>query len=57
MAPSIDVDPRPAAATAEPHFDHDRRLACLAALEKKALWLSAWMIHHANHVRPKRDGL
>ena len=57
MAPSIDVDPRPAAAAAERHFDHDRRLACLAALEKKALWLSAWMIHHANHVRPKRDGL
>ena len=21
------------------------------------LWLSAWTIHHANHVRPARDGL
>ncbi|MDP6580687.1 MAG: 1-deoxy-D-xylulose-5-phosphate synthase N-terminal domain-containing protein [Vicinamibacterales bacterium] len=21
------------------------------------LWLSTWMIHHANHVRPNRDGL
>ena len=30
---------------------------CLSALERKVLWLSAWMIHHANHVRPSRDGL
>jgi pyruvate dehydrogenase E1 component len=35
----------------------DHRLACLAALEKKVLWLAVWMIHHANHIRPKRDGL
>src|SRR5262245_34971566 len=35
----------------------DQRLACLAALEKKVLWLAVWMIHHANHIRPKRDGL
>ncbi|HEY8578980.1 MAG TPA: transketolase, partial [Beijerinckiaceae bacterium] len=33
------------------------RLAVLAALEKKVLWLSSWMIHHANHVRPNVDGL
>ncbi|HSR72676.1 MAG TPA: 1-deoxy-D-xylulose-5-phosphate synthase N-terminal domain-containing protein [Kiloniellales bacterium] len=33
------------------------RLACLSALERKVLWLSSWMIHHANHVRPSRDGL
>jgi pyruvate dehydrogenase E1 component len=32
-------------------------LACLRALERKVLWLSSWMIHHANHVRPVRDGL
>ena len=32
-------------------------LAELAALEKKALWLSTWMIHNANHLRPSRDGL
>ena len=30
---------------------------CLSALERKVLWLSTWMIHHANHVRPNRDGL
>jgi pyruvate dehydrogenase E1 component len=35
----------------------DQRLACLSALEKKVLWLAVWMIHHANHLRPKRDGL
>src|SRR5579871_349832 len=34
-----------------------RRLALLQALERKVLWLSSWMIHHANQVRPKRDGL
>jgi len=29
----------------------------LRALERKVLWLSTWMIHHANHVRPNHDGL
>ena len=33
------------------------KLACLAALERKVLWLSTWMIHNANHLRPSRDGL
>ncbi len=33
------------------------RLSILRALERKALWLSTWMIHNANHVRPNRDGL
>ncbi len=33
------------------------RLALLKEIEKKVLWLSAWTIHHANHVRPARDGL
>src|SRR5579863_8235199 len=32
-------------------------LACLCALERKVLWLSTWMIHNANHLRPSRDGL
>jgi pyruvate dehydrogenase E1 component len=35
----------------------DPRLPFLAALERKALWLSSWMIHNANHLRPKEDGL
>ncbi|MFC7477349.1 1-deoxy-D-xylulose-5-phosphate synthase N-terminal domain-containing protein [Dankookia sp. GCM10030260] len=34
-----------------------QRLELLHAMERKLLWLSAWMIHHANHVRPNRDGL
>jgi pyruvate dehydrogenase E1 component len=33
------------------------RLEALKQIEKKLLWLSAWMVHHANHVRPNRDGL
>lgn len=33
------------------------RTAMLQALEQKVLWLSTWMIHHANHIRPNRDGL
>lgn len=32
-------------------------LSILKELERKALWLSCWMIHHANHVRPSRDAL
>ena len=32
-------------------------LACLKQLERKVLWLSCWMIHHANHVRASLDGL
>ncbi|OYW04772.1 MAG: transketolase, partial [Acidiphilium sp. 37-67-22] len=31
--------------------------ARLQQLERKVLWLSAWMIHHANNIRPNRDGL
>ncbi|MFM7304356.1 MAG: transketolase, partial [Alphaproteobacteria bacterium] len=34
-----------------------RRIEILHALERKLLWLSSWMIHHANHIRPNRDGL
>src|SRR3569623_2567683 len=33
------------------------RLDTLAALSRKALWLSSWTIHHANHIRPNADGL
>src|SRR4051794_11351181 len=34
-----------------------RHVHILRQLERKLLWLSAWMIHHANHIRPNRDGL
>ncbi len=45
------AEPLTAAATDAGH------LALLRALERKALWLSTWMIHNANHLRPSRDGL
>jgi pyruvate dehydrogenase E1 component len=34
-----------------------QRLRLLRELERKVLWLSSWTIHHANHIRPNRDGL
>ena len=37
--------------------DKISRLEILRELEKKILWLSSWMIHEANHIRPRRDGL
>ena len=33
------------------------KLELLKELERKVLWLSAWMIHNANHLRENRDGL
>ena len=32
-------------------------LGHLKTIEKRLLWLSHWMIHHANNVRPKVDGI
>ncbi len=44
-----------------PHADRPadpaRRTDLLRQIERKLLWLSAWMIHNANHIRPNRDGL
>ena len=33
------------------------RIALIEALAGKALWLSNWMIHHANHLRANPDGV
>ncbi len=33
------------------------KLELLRELERKVLWLSAWTIHNANHIRENRDGL
>ncbi|MEX0924098.1 MAG: transketolase [Rhodovibrionaceae bacterium] len=33
------------------------RLELLTALQRKTLWLAAWTIHHANHIRPNPEGL
>jgi len=43
--------------TAAPVLEPADRLAVLRDLERRILWLACWTIHHANHVRPKRDGL
>ncbi|WP_224814182.1 transketolase [Hasllibacter sp. MH4015] len=29
----------------------------LKTVEQRLLWLSHWMIHNANHIRPKQDGI
>ena len=42
-------------ATPARHGQDEVRL--LAELERKVLWLSAWMIHNANHLRHSVDGL
>jgi pyruvate dehydrogenase E1 component len=39
------------------HRQDTPRLEALRQIERKLLWLSAWMVHNANHVRPNRDGL
>src|SRR6266705_2803071 len=41
----------------EHEAEPEDKLALLQALERKVLWLSTWMIHNANHLRPSRDGL
>ncbi len=38
-------------------IDKSIELSILKDLEKKILWLSSWMIHEANHLRPIRDNL
>jgi len=48
-APLVSVVPRSEAGSS--------RLRVLRQLERKLLWLSSWMIHNANHIRPNRDGL
>ncbi|RVT39128.1 transketolase [Sphingobium algorifonticola] len=37
--------------------DRQELVSTLELLEQRLLWLSAWTIHNANHIRPKRDGL
>jgi pyruvate dehydrogenase E1 component len=31
-------------------------LDILRSIERKLVWLSTWMVHHANHLRPNADG-
>ena len=44
-------------APSSPADTDPRRIALLHQVERKLLWLSSWMIHNANHIRPNRDGL
>src|SRR6201996_8661149 len=46
-----------ALATRSSAADAARHLDVLHQIERKLLWLSAWMVHNANHIRPNRDGL
>ena len=45
--------PLPGGRSREPEAAPADKLACLPALERKVLWLSTWMIHNANHLRPE----
>jgi pyruvate dehydrogenase E1 component len=36
---------------------HPSRIELLNEIEQRLRWLSSWMIHNANTIRPKRDGL
>ncbi len=48
----------PAMPPVAPSAGHtEEQLACLRQFERKVLWLSSWMIHNANHIRPNVDGL
>src|SRR5271155_3781392 len=47
----------PLATVTSPAFAAVRHTHILQQLERKLLWLSSWMIHNANHIRPNRDGL
>ena len=42
---------------AQPVTDRQRQLAMLRELERKVLWLSTYLIHHANHEVDRGDGL
>ncbi|MEM6945236.1 MAG: 1-deoxy-D-xylulose-5-phosphate synthase N-terminal domain-containing protein, partial [Pseudomonadota bacterium] len=35
----------------------ERDIQHLKTIEQRLLWLSHWMIHNANHLRPKEDGI
>jgi pyruvate dehydrogenase E1 component len=37
--------------------DQTPKIEILRALDQKVQWLSSWMIHNANHLRPNQDGV
>ncbi|SDF92444.1 pyruvate dehydrogenase E1 component [Limimonas halophila] len=48
---------QPAGAPATTDRPDEKHLAILRALARKVLWLSAWTIHNANHLRDNPDGV
>ncbi len=49
--------PSPGPATAPEAASSPDHVAAIELIAQRLLWLSAWTIHHANHLRPARDGL
>jgi len=43
--------------TGQDSSDHNELISGLKELERKVLWLATYMIHNANHIRAKKDGL
>lgn len=41
----------------KPNLPDAGAVETLEEIERKVLWLSSWLIHNANHIRPSRDGL
>jgi pyruvate dehydrogenase E1 component len=35
----------------------EEKIAAIETLDSRLRWLASWIVHNANHIRPKRDGL
>lgn len=35
----------------------EEKIAAIETLDGRLRWLASWIVHNANHIRPKRDGL
>jgi pyruvate dehydrogenase E1 component len=35
----------------------EEKIAAIETLDARLRWLASWIVHNANHIRPKRDGL
>lgn len=45
------------AASTHPSFAPNDQREVIIELDERVRWLSTWMIHHANHIRPKADDM
>lgn len=57
MAEAARIAPTQLQSTRTSNVVSPEELEVLTELQRKILWLAAWTIHNANHVRPSRDGL